>query len=157
MEDKLEKRELHENIKKNFEPLTDTIKDTSRDITKTMTETSINNNEALEKLTEEVLGETNDRGIIATYLFSPPYEFTNPEHTSQYKLIKDPDSNRVNVLITIKTVPFTLYNNLFLFRDTHQMIDFQKDFLKMMTNKNFNVDLAKLWDKKIMYDLGKVI
>ena len=50
LQDKLGKQNFHENIKKFYEPLTDTIKDVSENITKTLTENSNNNNKAIENL-----------------------------------------------------------------------------------------------------------
>ena len=35
-------------------------------------------------------------------------KITNPECTSQFKLIKDPDSKRANDLLINKTIPVTL-------------------------------------------------
>ena len=70
LKDKLGKPNYHENIRKLYEPPTDTTKDTSRDITKTMMETSIKNNKALENLNEKILELMNDKRAIAYYLFS---------------------------------------------------------------------------------------
>ena len=83
-----------------------------------------------------------DRGIIASYLMSTLSKITNSEHTSQFKLVKDPDSNRVNYLLISKTIPVTLYNKLLTFRDTDRKFELQGDLFKMITNKNYNVDLA---------------
>ena len=47
----------------------------------------------------------NDRGIIASYLMSPLSNITNPENTTQFKLVKDHISNRVNVLLIKNTIP----------------------------------------------------
>ena len=44
---------------------------------------------------------------------------------------------------------------MLVFRDTDKKFEIRGDFLKMMTNKNFNVDLAKLPDKKMMFDFAK--
>ena len=41
------------------------------------------------------------------------------------------------------------------FRDTGKEFELKGDLLKMITNKNFNVDLAGLQDKKLMYELAK--
>ena len=84
----------------------------------------------------------NEKGIIATYVLSPLSKITNPEHTSQYKLVKYPSSNMVNFLLTNKTTPVTLYNSLLIFRDTDKKIELQGDVLKMVTNKNYNVDVG---------------
>ena len=41
------------------------------------------------------------------------------------------------------------------FRDTRKVFDGKGDLLKMITNKNYNVDLASLADKKLLYDFAK--
>ena len=41
------------------------------------------------------------------------------------------------------------------FRDTAKEFELKGDLLKMMTNNNFNVDLASLSDKKLKYDSAK--
>ena len=142
-------------MKKVFEPVTKSIKDVSEEVTKTMTENSIKNNQALENLNNKLLELMNDRGILASYLMSPLSKITNPENTTQFKLVKDSNSNRVNDLKINKTIPITLYNNLLTFRDTGKEFELKRDLLKMITNKNYNVDLASLADKTLMYDFAK--
>ena len=97
----------------------------------------------------------NDRGILASYLMSPLSKLTNPENATQFKLVKDSNSNRVNDLKINKTIPITLYNNMLTFRDTGKEFELKGELLKMITNKNYNVNLANLQDKKIMYDFAK--
>ena len=138
LQDKLGKQNFHEDMKKVFEPVTKTLEKTSQDITKTMTE-NLNN-----KLLEII----NDRDILASYLMSPLSKITNPENTTQFKLVKHSSSNRVNDLLIHNTIPITLYNNLLTFRDTGKEFELNGDLLKMITNKNFNVDLASLTDEK---------
>ena len=41
------------------------------------------------------------------------------------------------------------------FRDTGKEFGLKGDLLKMITNKNYNVDLASLQDKKLMYEFAK--
>ena len=41
------------------------------------------------------------------------------------------------------------------FRDTGKEFDFKGDLLEMITNKNCNINLASLSDKKLMYDFAK--
>ena len=41
------------------------------------------------------------------------------------------------------------------FRDTNKVFELKGDLFKMITNKNFNVGLASLSDKKIMYEFAK--
>ena len=155
LQDKLGEQKFHENIKKVFEPVTKSIENTSQDITKTITESSLKNNEAIENLNNKLLEILNDRGVLATYLMSPLSKITNPENTTQFKLMKDSTSNRVNDLKINNSIPITLYNNLLTFRDTNNQFELKGDLLKMITNKNYNVNHASLSDKKLMYDFAK--
>ena len=155
LQDKLGKQNFHEDMKKVFEPVTKSIENTSENLTKAITESSKENNLALENLNLKLLEIMNDRGILATYLLSPLSKITNPENTTQYKLLKDANSNRVNDLKIHNSIPITLHNNLLTFRDTGKEFELKGDLLKMITNKNYNVDLASLADKKLMYDFAK--
>ena len=142
-------------MNKVFEPVTKSTKDVSEEVTKTKTESSIKNIIALENLNNKLLEDMNDRGIIASYLMSLLSKTTNPENTSQFKLVKDSRSNRVNDLLIHNSIPITLHDNLLTFRDTKRHFELKKDLLKMITNKNYNVDLASLHDKKQTYDFAK--
>ena len=155
LQDKLGEQNFHEDLKKVFEPVTKSLNNTSENITKAITETSIKNNLAIENINNNLLEIMNDRGILATYLMSPLSRITNPENTSQFKLVKDPSSNRVNDLKINKLIPITLYGNMLTFRDTNKKFELKGDLLEMITNSKFNVDLASLSDKKLMYDFAK--
>ena len=156
LQDKLGKQNFPEDMKNVFEPVTKSIKDVSEEVTETMTESPNKNNQALENLNNK-LEIMNDRGIIASYLLSPLSKITNPEITSQFKLVKDSISIGVNDLLIHNSIPFTLHDNLLTFRDTGKEFKLKGDLLKMVTNKNYNVDLASLADKKLMYDFAKVM
>ena len=104
LQDKLGKQNFHEDMKKVFEPVTKSIKDVSEEVTKTITETS-NNNKALENLNNKLLEILNDRGIIASYLLSPLSKITNPENSTQFKVVKVSSSNRVNGLLINNSIP----------------------------------------------------
>ena len=155
LQDKLGEQNFHENIKKVFEPITKLLENTSENLTKAITDSSIKNNQALENLNEKILEIMNDRGILATYLMSPLSKTSNPENTSQFKLEKDPNSNRVNDLLMKNKIPITLYGNMLTFRDTDRQFELKGDLLKMITNTKYNVNLASLADKKLMYDFAK--
>ena len=155
LQDKLGKQNFHEDMKKVFEPVTRSLENTSENLTKAITETSIKNNQAIENINNNLLEIVNDRGILATYLKSPLSRITNPENASQFKLVKDPSSNRVNDLKINKTIPITLYGNMLTFRDTNKQFELKGDLLQMITNSKFNVDLASLSDQKLMYDFAK--
>ena len=64
----------------------------------------------------------NDRGIISSYLLSPLAKITNPENSTQFKLVKDSNSNRVNDVKINKSIPITLHINLLTFRDSGKKI-----------------------------------
>ena len=51
----------------------------------------------------------------------------------------------------------TLLDNLLTFRGTGKIFELKGDLLKMITNKNYNVDLASLSGKKLMYDFSKEV
>ena len=152
---KLGKQNFHEDMKKVFEPVIKSLENTSQDIPKTITESSIKNKQVIENINNKFLEIMNDRGILASYLMSPLSKITNPENTTQFKLVKDSNSNRVNDLKINKTIPITLYNNMLTFRDTSKGFELKGELLKMITNKNYNVNLASLQDKKLMYHFAK--
>ena len=54
------------------------------------------------------------------------------------------------------TILFTLCNNLLTVRDTDKKFELDRQpTSQMITNKNQNVDLAKLPDKKLMLEFAK--
>ena len=59
-----------------------------------------------------------DKGILASFSLTHLSEITYLELTSQFKLVKYPNSKRVNDLLINNLLPVTLYNNLLTFRDT---------------------------------------
>ena len=69
-------------MKQLHEPPTDIIKDTFQDITKTKVITCKENNKALSNLNKTLLEIMNDRGTLASYLFSQLSEISNSEHNS---------------------------------------------------------------------------
>ena len=155
LQDKLGEQNFHEDMKKVFEPVTKSLINTSEILSEAITETSNKNNQAIENINNNLLEIMNNRGILATYLVSPLSRITNPENTSQFKLVKDPSSNRVNDLKIHNSIPITLYGNMLTFRDTNKQFELKGDLLEMITNSKFNVDLASLSDKKLMYDFAK--
>ena len=120
-----------------------------------MVENSIENNKAIENLNNKLLEIMNDGGIIDSQLLYPLSKNTNPENTREFKLLKDYNSNRFIDLLIHISVPITLHDNLLTYRDTNKQFELKKDFLTMITNENYNVVLAKLSDKNLMYDFAK--
>ena len=109
-------------MKKVFESVTNFFKDFSEYVTKFNTASSFESNKTLDNLNDKLSEIMNDRVILASYLLSPLSKITDPEHTSQFKLVKDSSSNRVNDLLLNKTKPVTLYNDLLTFRDTDKKV-----------------------------------
>ena len=146
---KLRKENIHGKMKKVFEPVTGTIKDVFEDVTRTIKETSLKNNKTPANLNDKLLELMNDSGILSSHLLSSLSKIINTDHTSQFKLIKDPQLNRVNGLLLNKTIPVLVYNKLLTFRDTDKKFELQENLLKMTTIKKYIVGLAKLLDKKL--------
>ena len=69
-------------------------------------------------------------------MLSPLSKITNPGKTSQFELLKDSNSDRINDLLIHNTLPVTLFDNLSTFGDTCTEIELKRDLLKMITNKN---------------------
>ena len=53
-----------------------------------------------------------------------------------------------------KTIPVTSHDNLLTFRDTNKQFELKGNLLKNITNKNYNVYLGRLSEKKVMYDFA---
>ena len=155
LQDNLGEQNFHEDMKKVFEPVTKSLKNTSENITNAITDSSIKNNQAIENVNNKLLEIMNDRGILATYLMSTLSRITNPENSSQFKLVKDPNSNRVNDLLMKNKIPITLCGNMLTFRDTNKQFELTGDLLEMVTNKDYNIDHASLADKKLIFDFAK--
>ena len=97
----------------------------------------------------------NDGGKISSYFLSLLSKVNNPEHTSQIKIVKDPDSQRVNVLLKFKTIPVTFCDKLWTIRETIEQFELKEDLLNMIIYKNHNVDHAKVSDRKLIYEFAK--
>ena len=97
----------------------------------------------------------NDGGITASYLLYPLAKITDPENSTQFELVKDSSSFGVNNLIIHNSIPITLHDILLTFRDTNKQFELKGDLLELITNKNYNVNLASLSDKKLINDFAK--
>ena len=144
LQDKLGKQNFHEDMEKVFEPVSKSIEDVFEEVTNGVTETSNINNQALANLDHKLLEKRNDRSILATYLMSLLSKITNFKKTSQFKLVKVSSSIRVNDILINNSIPITIHDISLTFRDTGKVFDLKEDLLKMITNKNYNVDLAGL-------------
>ena len=100
-----------------------------------------------DKLSEKM----NDRGKITSYLLSPLSKITNIGKPSKFKVVEDPNSTKVNDLLNHNTIPVELYFQFLTFRDTDKKLELREDLSKLLTSKNYNVDLAKLSVKKTFH------
>ena len=91
---------------------------------------------------------------MASYLLSTRSKVTDLEHASQFKPLNDPDSKGVDDLLLNERIPVILFNNLLTFPDTDKKLELEGELLEMITNKNYNVDLAKLSEKKLLFDFA---
>ena len=155
LQDKLGKQNFHENIKKLYEPLTNTIKVVSENLTKTLTENSNNNNKAIENLNEKILELMNDSGLIAPYLASYLVNVFKPENKSQFRLKKDLNSTKMNDFLINEGIPVTLVSNMLIFRDSNKSFKLDGNLLETMTNYDFNIDHSNQQDRKLIYEFAK--
>ena len=119
--------------------------------------TSKENNRALEKFNVEILEIMIDRRITPIYLLSLLSKITNPESTSQFKLVKGSNSVRANNLLIHNAIPILFHNNMLTFPDKGKQCDLKGGLLKRITNKNYYVDLPSLSDNKVLCDFAKEI
>ena len=99
LQDKLGKQYFHEALKKVFA----STKDVSEDVTQTMMVISDENNKAPSNSNDQLSEIFSDSGILTSYSFSFLCKFTNPEHTSQFTLMK--------ILIQIESKIFFFQKN----------------------------------------------
>ena len=155
LQDKLGEQNFHEDMKKVFEPMADTIKDVSENITKTITETSNKNTKAISDLNEKVSELLDEKGLIASYLTSSLVEVFKKDNKSQFRLRKDPNSTKMNDFLIHGTIPVTIFSNMITFRDSNKSFRLEGDLLKTITNHKFNADNSSQQDKKLIYEFAK--
>ena len=151
LQDKLGKQNFHEDMKKVYEPLTDTIKNVSENISKTLTESSIKNNKAIENLNEKVLESMNDKGLVDSSLL----EVLKSDNKGQFRLIKDPNSIKTNDFLFNEYAPVTIFNNMLIFRETNKIFKLEGDLLKVISNNKFNVDHSNQQNREIIREFAK--
>ena len=115
-------------------------------MTKTFTENSVKNNQAVSDLNEKVLELMNDKCMIAPYLASSLVILFKPENRSQFNLIKDQNSIRMNDFLMKKRIPVTQYSNILTFRDSNKPFKLNRDLLERKTNYDIIVDLSNQRD-----------
>ena len=96
-----------------------------------------------------------DRCLLSSCLVFPLFKTFNPEHTNQFKLADDPKLNKVKDILIKQTILGSLSGDLRTFRDTNKKFKLEGDVLKTITNKNYNVDISKIWDEKLLLIIAK--
>ena len=155
LQDKLGEQNYHEDTKKLFKPMTDTIRNTSENVIKTLTEKSINNNKTIENLNEKILELMKEKSLIAPYLISSLVNLFKPENKSQFRLRKDTNSTKMNDFLIHRGIPVTLFSKTIIFRDSNKSFKLEGDLLKLITNYKFNADHSSPQDKKLIYEFAK--
>ena len=155
LQDRLGEQNYHEDTKKFFKPMTDELKNTSEKITKTLSENSINSNKAIDNLNEKILELMNEKGLIAPYLTTSLANVLSLENKSQFRLIKDPNSTKLNDFLKHRSIPVTLFSNKITFRDSNKSFKLEGDILNVITNHKFNADHSSPQDKKLIYEFAK--
>ena len=97
----------------------------------------------------------NDKGTIRPYLASSLVNLFKLESKSQFSLLKDLSSTKMNNLWINTSVLVTLYSKMFTFIDTNASLKLDGDLLKTMTNYKFNVDHSNPQDRKKIYEFVK--
>ena len=69
-------------------------------------------------LNEKNLELMNDKGMIAPYFASSLVKLFKPENKSQFRLMKDLNSTKMNDFLINTSVPVTLYSKMLTFRIT---------------------------------------
>ena len=155
LQDKLGKQNFHEDMEEVLEPLTNTFNKTSEKITKTITETCIENNKAISDLNEKVSELKDEKSLIAPYLASSLLYLFKSGNKSQFRLRKDPNSNKRNDFLLHGTIPVSLHSKLITFRDSNKSFRLEGDLLKLLTNYKYNADHSSPQDKKLIYEFAK--
>ena len=148
---KVGKQNIHQNIRKVLEPVTDTKKCTSENLTKTITEPYIENNKALEILNETVLELMKHKSMIAPYLAYSLVNLFKTENKSQFKKIKHLNSTEMNDCLINTSVQVNVYSNMLTFR--HLLLE--RDLLRLMTNYIFSVDHSNPHNRKVNHEFGE--
>ena len=99
LQEKLEKQNHHEDVRKVFGTVTKTTDNVSEKATRNMAVTSKENNKAISNLNDKLLEILYDRGTSASFLLSPLTKINNLEHTKKIKLMRSPDSKRVKEIL----------------------------------------------------------
>ena len=94
-----------------------------------------------------------DIGIIAPYLASSSLKFSKPGNKSQFKLLRDQNSIRMNDFLIKTVIPVTLFSKMLALLDTIKFFKRDGDLLETLTNSNFIVDHSNPQDQKYYVSL----
>ena len=96
-----------------------------------------------------------DKALIAPYLASSLDNIFKLENKSHFRLLKDPNSTKMNDFLINGCIPVTLFSNMLTFRVGIKSVRLDGDLLELMTNYDFNVSLSNPNDQKLFYEFGK--
>ena len=93
--------------------------------------------------------------MIAPYFASSLVNLLKPANKSQFRLIKDSNSTKMNDFLIHVNLPVSLHSNTMTFRDSKKTFKLDGDLLKVVTNYKFNADHSSPEDKKLIYEFAK--
>ena len=89
------------------------------------------NSKTIANLNDKFLGIKNYRGLLASYLLFSWSEMGNTDHTSQFKLVKDPQKKWINDFWMKKEQKLvTLYVKVSTIHDTDKKLEIEGFFWK---------------------------
>ena len=106
-------------------------------------------------MNENFLELMNDKGMIDPYLASSLVILFTPEHKSQFRIMKDLNSTKMNGFSINGGIPVTLFSIMLTFRASKKSFKVDGDLLETMTNYVFKVSFSNPKDQKLIYEFGK--
>ena len=93
--------------------------------------------------------------MIAPNLASSLVNLFEPESKSQFSLIKDLNSIKVNDFLINGGIPVTLFSIMLTFGDSNKSFKLDGGLLKTIPNYDFNVDNSNQQDRKLIFEFRK--
>ena len=92
---------------------------------------------------------------MTPYIASSLVNLLKPENKSQFRLIKDQTSIRVNYFLINGGIPVSLNSKMLTFKDSNKSFKLHGDLLETITNYDSKVNQSNPQDQKMIYEFGK--
>ena len=86
---------------------------------------------------------------------SPLFKIINPEHTSQFKVVRNLTQIGSMIFLIKETIPVTLYDNILTCRNTDKKFQLEGCLLNMTGKNNQIIDLANSSKKNLLFESAK--